>query len=454
MNGESSSTSASGIRTVLKYTGIPPSWLDKRPKLPSRNWLIFLSVTSSIVGLYVYDRKQCEVIRQEYVDRVKHLADETKSSLAYPRKVVVYGAKWPGDEDHDQTLKYFRKYVKPILVAAAVDYEMIGGKRQGDIADRVAEDIKARRRLEAGIDTEPEVNKQLPAYRTPVQARQDALEGGIMLIGRPTFKEFMAGLKRGWTEPMAKVDPDEALANDFAEDGTFDDDFDGDVAVGLEENSTPPPAERVLKPPPFPSFSEPENAPFASLPDVPPVPPLIVVPFVDRLGFFNIPMMIWDWFNLRHDVRNGAQAAYRLIQGNTRPFNAPPAETVRFADITSVSEGATSDLDFDRASESHLKSSLAKIPAETEKNREKYYSELKTKLATARALARGTREPTKEEVSNPPPTEVELRDERLKKEKRWRGDVRGWLVVAPSTPVAWDERFRGLLKVYADKDEE
>lgn len=102
----------SGIKTVLQYTGIPPSWLDKRPKLPSRNWLIFLSVTSAITGYYLYDRKQCKEIRQEYVEKVKHLSKVPLPSMALPRKVTVYGCKWPNDEDYDRSLKYFRKYVK------------------------------------------------------------------------------------------------------------------------------------------------------------------------------------------------------------------------------------------------------------------------------------------------------------------------------------------------------
>ena len=102
----------SGMRTALEYTGIPPSWLDKRPKLPSRNWLIFISVTSSIAGYYFYDRRQCNQIRQSYVDRVKHLADEPLNSLDVPRKVTVYGSKWPGDEDYERSMKYFRKYLK------------------------------------------------------------------------------------------------------------------------------------------------------------------------------------------------------------------------------------------------------------------------------------------------------------------------------------------------------
>lgn len=102
----------SGVRTVLSYTGIPSSWLDKRPKLPSRNWLIFLSVTSSVIGLYVYDRRECKKIRQAYVDRVKHLSEVPIDPFETPRKVTVYGAKWPGDEEYEQGIKYFRKYVK------------------------------------------------------------------------------------------------------------------------------------------------------------------------------------------------------------------------------------------------------------------------------------------------------------------------------------------------------
>jgi import inner membrane translocase subunit TIM54 len=106
----------SGVRTVFKYTGLPTSWLDKRPKLPSRNWLIFLGVTSSIAGYYIYDRQKCKKLRQEYIDKVKDLAELPSSPLDKLRKVTVYGSKWPGDEDYDQSLRYFRKYIKVCTV--------------------------------------------------------------------------------------------------------------------------------------------------------------------------------------------------------------------------------------------------------------------------------------------------------------------------------------------------
>lgn len=102
----------SGVRTALKYVGIPTSWLAKRPKLPSRNWLIFVGVASSITSYYIYDRRQCKQIRQEYIDKVKSLAELPSSPFDKPRKVTVYGSKWPGDDDYDQSLRYFRKYVK------------------------------------------------------------------------------------------------------------------------------------------------------------------------------------------------------------------------------------------------------------------------------------------------------------------------------------------------------
>ena len=102
----------SGVRAALEHTGIPPSWFEKRPKLPSRNWLIFLSVTTSIVSYYIYDRRECRRIREDYVSRVEHLAKEPLRTTDLPRKVTVYGAKWPGDEDHDKSLRFFRKYVK------------------------------------------------------------------------------------------------------------------------------------------------------------------------------------------------------------------------------------------------------------------------------------------------------------------------------------------------------
>ncbi|KII88120.1 hypothetical protein PLICRDRAFT_110774 [Plicaturopsis crispa FD-325 SS-3] len=429
----------SGIRTVLQYTGIPPSWLDKRPKLPSRNWLIFLSVTSSVVGYYAYDRRQCKKIRDDYITRVKHYADEPLPSMALPRKVRVYGCKWPGDEDYDQSMKYFRKYVKPIFVSAAIDYEMVNGRRHGDLANRIADEIKAQRRIAAGIDVPPEsLMPTLPSNSSPEVKRQRELDGGIVIVGRPAFKEYLAGLRRGWSEPLDKVDREETLAVSLSDDGRFDEVDDPNTSeLGGEPIPTP---SRLAAYSPLRRPEPPRAAPPSAIPaslneppsSIPQQPPLLLVSFTDLIGFTQIPLMLWDFFNQRHKVRSGAEAAYRLVEKSTRPIDA------------------STDLDFSVESEAYYKSSLASTAEDIESARTKYYDALPAKLETARALARRTREPTKDEESHPPPTEVELRAERLKKELRWRGDLEGWSIVKPDAPVSWDERFRDSLRVFVD----
>lgn len=441
----------SGIKAALKYTGIPQSWLSKRPKLPSRNWLIFIGVTSTVTGYYWYDRRQCKAIRQAYVDKVKDLAEAPLHSHDYPRKVTVYGAKWPDDEDSDRAIKYFRKYVKPILVAAAVDYGMIVGKRYGDITSRVADEIKARRRQEAGIDPIKQSLILKAGNQSPEARRRRELEGGVVLVGRPTFKEFMEGLRRGWTDGLEKVDKEDQLARELELDGKFDEVEEPTTQVDTENLSDgePLPTQSRLPPstglftPPYlrpspgnkpssspPSIPEHLNIPPASIPQQ---PPILFVPFTNNLGFLQLPHMIWDFFNQRHKVLSGAQCAYRLIKSHTRPLEP----------------GADLGLD----AEHYYKSSMKKYAESVEKIRTEYYKALPDKLKTARDLARGKREPTKDEINYPPPTEVELRAERLKKELRWRSDVAGWDIIKPESPVAFDERFNGALEVFVDPPE-
>jgi mitochondrial import inner membrane translocase subunit TIM54 len=110
--GDSPPPRRGGIYSALRYTGIPPSWLEKRPKLPSRNWLIFLSAVTALTALYVDDRRKCRKIREEYAAKVRHLAEEPLGSMDWGRKVTVYSCRYPEDHDHERSMKYFKKYVK------------------------------------------------------------------------------------------------------------------------------------------------------------------------------------------------------------------------------------------------------------------------------------------------------------------------------------------------------
>lgn len=100
-----------GWRAALEHTGIPASFL-RRPRLPSPKVSIFLATVAGITGAWYYDRRQCKLIRQEYIDKVKHLADEPLPTWDRSRKVMVYACKWPGDEQHHSSLKWFKQYIK------------------------------------------------------------------------------------------------------------------------------------------------------------------------------------------------------------------------------------------------------------------------------------------------------------------------------------------------------
>ena len=332
---------------------------------------------------------------------------------------------------------------------------MVPGKRHGDIAKRVADEIRVKRRFDLGLDPETDFTKNLPTYKPPAEARQYELEGGIIIIGRPTFKEFMSGLQKGWSiDNLDKVDPDEVLARILANDTHFDEpeDHHRDSSSNNDNTSSFRLSHQLSH-----QLPHQQNSPLPSA--IPALPPLLLVPFINYIGIPQVPLMIWGFFNQRHKVRSGAEAGYRIVMKESQPIEVP--ENIN--DLASSSSSPTiddvpttnfGDLDFDKGVESYYKKSLDSLHEDTEKARKKYYEDLAAKLDTARQLARGTREATKEELENPPPTEVELRAERLKRERRWRDDLEGWDIVKPSSNVSWDERCRGALRIFVTPNNE
>ena len=287
------------------------------------------------------------------------------------------------------------------------------------------------------------------------------LEGGVVIIGRHTFKEYMDGFRRGWSESVYAVDREDQLARRLQNDGVFDekdeetlDDHSG-VGVTPSPSATipkPEAAPKPIEPLAFPPAPKPALSPFTALrrqPGIPPVqqrqqrpafvdeppsvlpfqPPIGLVPYTNHLGFLQIPYMVYDFFTQRYHVQSGCEAAHRIVRAHTRSIQ-------------------TTDLEFDLNSERYIKGSFDKVSRRIEKSREEYYKEVTKKLRIARELARREREPTKAEMTNAPPTEVELRAERMKKELKWMSDLEGWEIL--KKPLAWDERFRTALRVFDD----
>jgi import inner membrane translocase subunit TIM54 len=324
------------------------------------------------------------------------------------------------------------------------------------LARLIAEKIKAQRRLAAGLDQPRQWFMPIPTYRSPEETRLHELEGGSIVLGRQTFKELMAGLKRGWTESLEKVDREETLARELQNDGVFDEpeELAEDANEYNQEKAAssfpklPSPLHHPLRA--VHPFSKRPDRPEPSIPSsvnrppttIPPQSPILLVPFTDYIGFKQIPYLLWDFFNQRLKVRNGAEAAYRLIMKSTRPLQGPDPFPTKSDD--------NRDLGFDARAEYYYKKDVSSTISNIEKARQSFYKDLPAKLKVARDLSRRVREPTKDELNNPPPTEVELRAERLKKELRWRDDVEGWEIVRPEAEVTWDDRFRDTLSVFVD----
>ncbi|SRR5258708_379500 len=365
---------------------------------------------------------------------------------------------------------------------------MRNGNYHGAISDLVRERVRQRR--EAETDIAPSKQWNTPTAKLDLQLeREREMQGGVVIIGRHTFKEYMHGLREGWTTSLAKVDKEEALALVLAEDGTFDEPENnpnhsvdtGEVTLDSQE----PDSLRVAQPSPFtsskpltPVFSPLGNlrgpprprtpltlsqtsnpaaeASYSPPASIPPQPPFLLVEFPNRIGFRNVPMMIYDFFNERRLVKAGCEAAYRLVFAQTRPFISPTTiePTVDVTLPLTQGFGMGGDLDFDVDKEQMYGRGYRDILATIAAARKGYYGELPGKLRITRALARGERESTKDEKTYPPPTEVELRAERLKKELRWKEDEGAYQWLRQGTGVTWDERFNSVFGVFRDPSEE
>ncbi|CAK9786472.1 hypothetical protein CC85DRAFT_267135 [Cutaneotrichosporon oleaginosum] len=451
-----------GWRGVLQYTGLPRGVLTWKPKLPGPKMTVFLGVVGGLTYLYYDDRSKAKAIREEYIAKVQHYAKEpTVGSLDVPRKVLVYGARWPEDDEANRALVYFRKYIKPYLVAAAVDYEQVEAPLYGSIARIVRADVLRKRREALGLQPRPqEANLGVPPQVAALSAKSEDqrwLEGGVVLVGRPALKEYLAGLRAGWRNGVDAWTWEKEIEDQLEWDTVFQ--------TWVEPTPTPEGVDPAVAPapaaartslfrraPPAPTAAV---GPGAAVPPhlhappspLPPHPPLLLVPWTNYLGFAQIPYMIYNFFTERHRVREGAEAAYALITNQTRAFEGPSKSTDADAHLAPE---LPADTDFGADTERFYKKDYENVPARQAKQRQDYYRTLAERLESARQFARGERELTDEEKATDKPvvTEDDLRAERRKRELRWRGGREGWEIVRPSTPVAWDDAWAGWLRVF------
>jgi import inner membrane translocase subunit TIM54 len=326
-----------------------------------------------------------------------------------------------------------------------VDYEQITAPLHGSVTRQIHAGILKKRRQALGL--EPiEQGFSLPGIINPVEMAQRELEGGTVLVGRHTLKEYMEGLRRGWTGGVDEWDWEKSVEQELKYDGVFEKAPEPVTEFAAEgENTVAPQQPAALPgtfsflakaPPPMASSTPSSQTAIPSSYHIPPYPlppqaPILLLPFISHLGFKQVPYMVYDFFTERYRVQAGADAAIALIESQTRPL-------------------VYSDLEFDRNSEKYYKKDWVKLPTKTQEAREEYYKKLEPRLESVRQLARGERDLTDEEKKSDKPvtTEQDLIEERKKKEMRWKGQEEGFEIVRTDKEVTWDEKWEGWLNVF------
>lgn len=529
------------INPAFRYLGIPSSWLDsssRRTKfrLPSKNTTTFLITTTSLISLYLYDRRQCHNLKQAYIKKVQHLSESllqpdhqitvhqnNSNHLDWmPRKVNVYGARIPEDVQVDRAAQWFKKYVKPILVAAAIDYTIHNGTSPGALGRKISEEIRDRRIIEAAREKDgiqPSILKPgMPGYRE-WYAEREKLNGGTLILGRTTLKEYLWGLEDGYKRPIPidELDDDERFAKQLEEQGIFDlPESSESIHSDPDDRRTPPGLRSIQQEsqdhpdhldPTFPTttaltgderskksssflniFSSPLHSSLASTSHttyptgpsdratgktlapvaIPSQPPILLVPFDHPIGIRWWPLKIYRFFNRRHQVRMGAEAAMSLIESQTRPIEGP----IDLNGINELSRGlndqdyqtepeleirltGSKDLDFlAPQADRHLRRSYQKVAKNVLEERRLYRDRLKERLSRARSIEDqpSSFDPPSSPSDDDRLNESQLRQEAFQKEKRWQDLLHAWSIVRRGSGVCWDPEMSQALKIFDHND--
>ncbi|KAL8756923.1 MAG: hypothetical protein Q9199_002608 [Rusavskia elegans] len=336
---------------VFRMMGMP----NFRFKLPSRNWLIFLSITGSFTTAVLYDRYHKKRAQQRWCNLVSHIAHEPLPTRQMPRKITIFLSAPPGDSIR-AVREHFHEYVKPVLAAAAMDWDVIEGRREGDVRAGLAEKIRKRRRKDGekpvtSEETKPSEEEEdlVPEWRVTAGVKDWEGIQGDLVLGRHTWKEYVRGLHEGWLGPLdpppdtsetsaAKHDapplPTEQLSAGDDESPTSDTLQTSDSSTATADSAKPPiepaqaEAKKVEKPktpvqtPPYISTSAYPSAPIA--PTTPSVlAPTAILPLPHLLGFLNTPIRIYRFLNRRHLAdETGREVAALVLASYVRPWDS------------------------------------------------------------------------------------------------------------------------------------
>ena len=268
-----------------------------------------------------------------------------------PRKVTVFLSAPPGDglkpaRDH------FVEYIKPILVAAALDWDVVEGRKEGEVREKLADKIRIHRKeVEEGIKKEVGEDFVAETRRKAGVQEWNGTKGDIV-IGRHTWKEYMRGLHEGWLGPLEPpaLPVSEATDKERPEAPMED--------QRIEENSERPPSEtqsptEITKDPPSTPPAKPatqtafiptEGYAASSLPSStsPVFDPSCPLPHPHILGFLNTPTRVYRFFTRRKLADRMGRETVAVILASSRPYNQSSYSSVDVSDEASTASSSPS----------------------------------------------------------------------------------------------------------------
>lgn len=285
-----------------------------------------------------------------------------------PRTITIFLSAPPGDGLR-AAREHFHEYVKPVLVAGALDWEVIEGRREGEVRAGLASKIRrVRRRSGEKIETqetEETTEDRLEEFRRGAQIKNWEGVQGDLILGRHTWKEYVRGLHEGWLGPLDPPQSSEPPPNEpLSLSEPFSDTITSSTAPSpsnvsahtptpsnpspiLDPNQSPQelstteqegspqgesptqePKKAADKPPPkitpTPPYILPTAYSISSLsPETPAtLPPSTVLPFPHLLGFFNTPVRVYRFLNRRRLAdETGRSVATLVLASDSRVFH-------------------------------------------------------------------------------------------------------------------------------------
>lgn len=328
-----------------------------RARLPSRNWLIFLSITGSFFSLLSYDRYQKRRAQRKWSALVSSAAADALPTKMMPRKITVYLSAPPGDNLRP-VREHFKEYVKPILVAGGLDWEVVEGRKEGELRAGLAERVR-KLREKSGEKAPPREEedtreKGIQLVRDSIGIKDWSGVKGDLVLGRHAWKEYIRGLHEGWLGPMEPPQRP-VYANPTLDDQSLASPTPGTASLpssssASEDQSssstTVPDDEKSIDTPSKPSKPEPpkDSSPTASyilpdtyneapLPSTPVViPPSTILPFPHLLGFFNTPIRTYRFLTRRRLANEtGRQVAAIILAARTTSFEDTQGDVLPMA---------------------------------------------------------------------------------------------------------------------------